>query len=127
MNEYLPMQRLPVLDPRRLADLGEELESHPGALSFLGSYLELLPDRLASVSAAVRAGDEAAAMDRALSLKVTSTMVGALQLAAVAEALEPLVCAGDWNALDGVLQDLAPAVAAVQKAGTAVVNGVLHP
>jgi hypothetical protein len=116
-----------VLDSRCLRAFGEELESLYGALAFLGSYLELLPARLASVAAAVHAAVGAAVMNRALSLKVTSTMVGALQLAAAAGALEPLVCAGDWTALDALLHVLAPAVAAVEKAGTAVVNGVLHP
>ena len=118
---------LPVLDPQRVRHLGEELDSPAGAHAFLGAYLELLPDRLASVSNAVSAGDEAAAMDRALSLKVTSTMVGALQLAALAETMEALVCRGDWAAAEPLLDALAPAVAAVLKAGAVVVSGLLHP
>lgn len=121
------MLGLPVLDPKSLADLGEELDSMPMAVAFLGDYLELLPERLASVSAAIRSADRAAALDRAISLKITSTMVGAMQLAALAEAMEPLVCAGDWTALDRLLQVLAPAATAVQKAGAAVVNGRFHP
>ena len=127
MNAHLPALGLPVLDPRCITDLGEELESLPGALDFLSSYLELLPDRLGAISAAVRAADGDAAMDRALSLKVTSTMVGAVQLAALAEALEPPVRGGDWLTLDAMLHVLAPAAAAVRKAGAAVVNGLLHP
>ena len=67
------------------------------------------------------------AMDRALSLKVTSTMVGALQLAALAETMEALLCGGDWAAAEPLLEVLAPAVAAVRTAGGAVVNGLLHP
>jgi len=118
---------LPVLDPQRVRHLGEELDSPVGAHSFLGTYLELLPDRLAAVCQAVRGGDEETAMDRALSLKVTSTMVGALQLAALAEAMEALVCRGDWGAAEPLLDVLAPAVAAVLKAGTVVVNGLLQP
>jgi hypothetical protein len=42
----------------------------------------MLPDRLSKVSTAVCSADGDTAMDRALSLKVTSTMVGALHLAA---------------------------------------------
>ncbi|MFF1881331.1 Hpt domain-containing protein [Pseudarthrobacter sp. NPDC058196] len=118
---------LPVLDPQCVRDLGEELDGPAGAHAFLGAYLELLPDRLVRVSNAVSTGDEEAAMDRALSLKVTSTMVGALQLAALAETMESLVCRGDWAAAEPLLEVLAPAVAAVRKAGAAVVNGLLHP
>ncbi|MGO4234699.1 Hpt domain-containing protein [Pseudarthrobacter sp. YAF2] len=118
---------LPVLDPRCVRDLGEELDSPAGAHAFLGAYLEMLPDRLAKVSNAVRGGDGDTATDRALSLKVTSTMVGALQLAALAEAMEALICRGDWAAAEPLLDVLAPAVAAVLKAGAVVVNGLLHP
>lgn len=118
---------LPVLDPQRVRHLGEELDSPAGAHEFLGAYLEMLPDRLAKVSNAVCAADDETAMDRALSLKVTSTMVGALQLAALAEAMEALVCRGDWVAAEPLLDVLAPAVAAVLKAGTVVVNGLLQP
>lgn len=63
-------------------------------------------------------------MGRALSLKVTSTMVGALQLAALAETVEALICRGDWAATEPLLDLLAPAV---RKVGTVVVNGLLHP
>lgn len=118
---------LPVLDPRCVRDLGEELDSPAGAHAFLGAYLEMLPDRLAKVRNAVWAADDETAMDRALSLKVTSTMVGALQLAALAEAMEALICRGDWAAAEPLLDVLAPAVAAVLKAGAVVVNGLLHP
>ncbi|WP_308930068.1 Hpt domain-containing protein [Arthrobacter sp. SLBN-112] len=118
---------LPVLDPRCVRHLGEELDSPAGAHAFLGTYLELLPDRLAKVRNAVRGGDGDTAMDRALSLKVTSTMVGALQLAALAEAMEALVFRGDWAAAEPLLDVLAPAVAAVLKAGAVVVNGLLQP
>lgn len=86
VNAPLSALGLPVLDPRCIHDRGE-MESLPGALDFLSSYLELLPDRLGAIRATVRAADGAAAMDGALSLRVTSTMAGAMQLAALAEAL----------------------------------------
>ncbi|WP_285245865.1 Hpt domain-containing protein [Pseudarthrobacter sp. fls2-241-R2A-127] len=118
---------LPVLNPQRIRDLGEELDSSAGAHAFLGNYLEMLPDRLSMVAKAVCAGDVETAMDRALSLKVTSTMVGALQLAALAETMEALICRGDWAAAEPLLDLLAPAVAAVRTAGAVVVNGLLQP
>ncbi|MDQ0800088.1 Hpt domain-containing protein [Arthrobacter sp. SLBN-112] len=127
MSAHFPALDLPVLDPRCLGVLGEELESLSGALAFMASYLDLLPDRLASVCAAVRTADEDTAMDRALSLKVTSSMVGALQLAALAGTMEALVCRGDWPGAEPLLDVLAPAVAAVRAAGAAVVNALVHP
>lgn len=119
--------QLPVLDPRCIRDLGEELDSPAGAHAFLGTYLEMLPDRLAKVGKAVSAADEETAMDRTLSLKVSSTMVGALQLAALAETMQVLVCRGDWAAAEPLLEVLAPAVTAVRKAGAAVFSGLFHP
>jgi HPt (histidine-containing phosphotransfer) domain-containing protein len=118
---------LPVLDPRCVRTLGEELDSPASAHAFLAAYLEVLPDRLATVSNAVCAADGDTAMDRALSLKVTSTMVGALQLAALAETMEALIYRRDWAAAEPLLEVLAPAVAAVLKAGAVVVNSLLHP
>ena len=131
MTVHLPVldsvTDLPVVDPRCIADLGEDLDSSAGAHAFLSSYLEMLQDRLSTVSTAVCAADGDSAMDRALSLKVTSTMVGALQLAALAETMEALICRGDWAAAEPLLDLLAPAVAAVRTAGAVVVNGLLHP
>ena len=116
-----------VLDPQHVQDLGEQLDSPAGAHAFLGSYLEMLPEWLSTVAKAVCAGDGETAMDRALSLKVTSTMVGALQLAALDETMEALICRGDWAAAEPLLDVLAPAVAAVRTAGAVVVNGLLQP
>lgn len=118
----LPGADVPVLDRQYMSQLGEELESVPRALAFLSSYLQLLPARLASISSAVRAGDADTGMDRAISLKVTSAMVGALQLAAYAEVLETLVGRGDWGAAELLLDVLERAAAGVQTAS----KGVLH-
>jgi HPt (histidine-containing phosphotransfer) domain-containing protein len=123
VNVSPPASGLPVLDPQCIQQLGEELESLPAALSFLASYLNLLSDRLATICAAVGSADSDAAVDRTLSLKVTSDMVGARQLAALAEALEGLVCSEDWGSAEPLLEVLATAVAAVVAAGRTVIEG----
>ena len=111
----------PVLDPVCIRELGEELD-HALALRFLSAYLDLLPERLATFCAAVLLEDTAAAMDRVLSLKVASTMVGAARLAALAEVLQGLVCTGNWAAAEPLLEVLAADVAAVLAAGRAAVG-----
>lgn len=120
----LPSTDAPVLDRQYISDLGEELESLPRALAFLSSYRELLPDRLASISSAVCAGDGDTATDRAISLKVTSVMVGALQLAAYAEMLETRVGRGDWGGAELLLDVLERAAAAVQTATEVVLHNI---
>ncbi|WP_231994331.1 Hpt domain-containing protein [Pseudarthrobacter equi] len=102
--------------------MGEELGCHGSALTFLSAYLDFLPQRLATFCAAVLLEDTAAAMDRVLSLKVSSTMVGAARLAALAEVLQGLVCTGNWAAAEPLLEVLDADVAAVLAAGRAAVG-----
>lgn len=83
--------------------------------------MDFLPERLATLCAAVALEDGAAAMDRVLSLKVSSTMVGACQLSALAEVLQGLVCTGNWAAAEPLLEVLEAAVAAVLAAGRVAV------
>lgn len=104
---------LPVLDPECLRLLGEELGDPAGAAAFLAGYRELLPARMDSISCAVAAQDFEAAMDRVLSLKVTSTMVGARQLAGLSAELELLVRVESWAAARAAVHGLARAVAAL--------------
>lgn len=125
MSAHLPALDLPVLDPACIREMGEELD-HASALTFLSAYLDFLPERLATLCAAVALEDGAAAMDRVLSLKVSSTMVGACRLSALAEALQGLVCTGNWAAAEPLLAELAASVTAVLAAGRAAV-GTFQP
>lgn len=108
---------LPVLDFQCIRDLGEDLSSPVAAREFLATYLELLPSRLAAVMSTVSVQDSNAAMDRVISLKVSSSMAGALRLSALSAELELMVRAGAWQSADAALALLAEAVAAVQAEG----------
>lgn len=110
------MDHLPVLDFQCIANLGEEMDNPAAAQAFLATYLELLPERLTYITAAVSVKDKEAALDRAVSLKVTSSMVGARQLAALSTELESLVRTAAWTSAAEALEPLGEAVQAVQRA-----------
>lgn len=99
--------------------MAEELDLE-SALTFFSAYLDFLPERLATFCAAVVLEDADAAMDRVLSLKVSSTMVGARRLSALAEVLQGLVCTGNWAAAEPLLAVLDAAVTDVLEAGADV-------
>ncbi|MET1086940.1 MAG: Hpt domain-containing protein [Arthrobacter sp.] len=108
---------LPVLDLQYISDWGADL-GEAAARDFLATYLELLPARLAGITSAVLAEDSDAAMERLISLKVTSAMVGALRLSALARDLELMVRAAAWRSARVVLTPLAEETAAVQGEGS---------
>lgn len=70
----------PVLDASRYRQLAIELKSNDDAMRFIADYWHMLPERVSRILAVLRDGDAAAAMDAVLSLKVTSSMTGALQV-----------------------------------------------
>lgn len=70
----------PVLDRGILDNLGVELSSHAGALLFAGTFVEMLPQRIGAVEAALMARDADAAVVALLSLTVSASMVGARRL-----------------------------------------------
>ncbi|WP_235498628.1 signal peptidase I [Arthrobacter sp. Leaf234] len=70
----------PVLDRGILDNLGVELSSHAGALLFAGTFVEMLPQRIGAVEAALTARDADAAVVALLSLTVSASMVGARRL-----------------------------------------------
>lgn len=107
------MDHLPVLDFQCIANLGEEMDNPAAAQAFLATYLELLPERLTCITAAVSVKDKEAALDRVVSLKVTSSMVGARQLAALSTELESLVRTAAWTSAAEALEPLGEAVQAV--------------
>ncbi|VXB78948.1 conserved hypothetical protein [Arthrobacter sp. 9AX] len=109
---------LPVLDLECIRDLGEDLGNPAAARDFLATYLELLPARLVAVMSTVSVRDSNAAMDRVISLKVSSSMAGALRLSALSAELELMVRAAAWRSADAALALLAEAAAAVQAEGS---------
>ncbi|MET1087504.1 MAG: Hpt domain-containing protein [Arthrobacter sp.] len=71
--------------------LAAELDSHALALNFLCDYLAMLPGRMARITNHLGEQDGDAAMDALLSLRVTSSMAGALDAEAACRNLETLV------------------------------------
>lgn len=84
-----------VLDLRALENLAEEMESLSVAVHFAEKYAGLLPSRVARIHDTLDSGDLHRALDAVLSLKVTSTTVGAYELEQLAAAIEVRVRAHD--------------------------------
>lgn len=96
-------QNLPLVDPLVLQVLEDQLGRADLATNFAEDYAALWEQREHRLTASLADQDRDAALDVALSLKVTSTMVGALRLARLAQTLESAVRAGDLSRGDAVL------------------------
>lgn len=83
-----------VLDPATFQELSDSIGSPADALSFLGEYLSMLPGRVTRISNALKDCDAAAAMDAVLSLKISSTMAGAADVARTCRLIENLIRSG---------------------------------
>lgn len=71
---------LPAFDRRPLKRLAREMKSKEAAEKFAAAYAKLLPQRVDKISHALTTGDNDLAMDAVLSLKTSSSMVGALRM-----------------------------------------------
>lgn len=85
------------LELQRIRDLADELESTGYALKFLGDYFSMLPGRLERILRGLRESDTKAASDAILSLKITSSMTGALDTESCCRALAQMVRAGRFD------------------------------
>ena len=82
-------------DPRDLDRLASDVSHWPFMVSFAEKYRRLLPRRVARILAATEEGDVDAAMDATLSLRVASSIVGALELVEMAQYVEGRLRGGD--------------------------------
>lgn len=76
------------VDPTVLERLAEELGSLGVAQRVAGIYVELLEERVNRLCTACDEGDVETALETALTLKVTSATVGALNVSQCAESVE---------------------------------------
>jgi HPt (histidine-containing phosphotransfer) domain-containing protein len=76
----LPETHRSLLHFGRIRDLADQLESRDDTLTFLETYLQMLPGRLQRILNGIHDGDEEATHDAVLSLKVASSMTGALEI-----------------------------------------------
>lgn len=87
----------PVLDTQRLARFGEELGDADFAAQHLRRYRRMLPERVCAVVARVAERRLDPAMDRVLSLRTSSELVGASELAVLAGRIEQQLVDGAWG------------------------------
>lgn len=89
------VETLPLLDPAALDALTEDLGVPGISLQFARDYAAMWGQRQARLKESVQQADLDAALDAAISLKVTSAMVGGSRLAYLAQALEAALREGD--------------------------------
>lgn len=81
----------PLMDPGALQDLGEQVNSATVARGFARDYALMWDQRYDALAASLGRRDPTAALDAVLSVKISSSMVGGLRLAALATEFEGLV------------------------------------
>lgn len=89
---------LPAFDRRPLKRLAREMKSKEAAEKFAAAYARLLPQRVDKISHALSTGDSDLAMDAVLSLKTSSSMVGALRMEQHCVRLEHALVTTDHTA-----------------------------
>jgi signal peptidase len=89
---------LPALDRRPLKRLAREMKSKEAAKNFAAAYARLLPQRVDRISQALSSGNRDMAMDAVLSLKTSSSMVGALRMEQYCVRLERALVMSDHTA-----------------------------
>lgn len=87
---------LPLINVAVLEDLETELAGPALAQRFARDYAAMWDQRSTRLAAAVERQDVAATLDAAISLKITSAMLGGERLSKLAELLERAVGAGDF-------------------------------
>ncbi|WP_051478845.1 Hpt domain-containing protein [Arthrobacter sp. H5] len=94
-NGQSRVTRVPLVDPVVLHNLEDELESPDAARAFVRDFVRIWDERDSKLSTAIASKNQAASLDAVLSLKITSKMVGAAQLAGLAGSLEELLREGE--------------------------------
>jgi HPt (histidine-containing phosphotransfer) domain-containing protein len=107
----------PAYDPLQLMVLADQA-GETAAQRFLDEYLGLLPERQERILRGLAVGDLVAAMDAVLSLKVTSSMVGAVRLSLYCGHLQDLLEIESVGAAD-----VAADMVALSQAFVQAVNG----
>ncbi|HEU4666945.1 MAG TPA: Hpt domain-containing protein [Arthrobacter sp.] len=79
---------LPILDAAILDELEEDLADYGLMSRYAADFAALWTDRLGRLAAAVEVQDWDAALDAAISMKVSSAMIGGLKISRQAETME---------------------------------------
>ncbi|WP_437770433.1 Hpt domain-containing protein [Arthrobacter sp. KNU40] len=97
---------IPLLSRDTLEALEHELEDPEAYLNYVRLNHDMWPNRYKRLSEAIRAGDITGAMDAVLSLRSSSQMIGATQLAEAALETEYALREGQLSAAESLLTDL---------------------
>jgi HPt (histidine-containing phosphotransfer) domain-containing protein len=106
-NQQVPEELLPLVDATILEDLEDEVNGSELVLRFARDYAAMWDKRYSRLALAVQNQDRASALDAIISLKITSTMVGGLRLARLAELLESVIRQGDFGQGQAMMERVA--------------------
>lgn len=115
MNARVSDPPVPDYDPLKLMVLAHEA-GETAAQRFLDDYLRVLPARQGRILAELSKGEVEEAMDAVVSLKVTSSMVGAIRLNGYCQQLQDQLTIGHIADAAAVAADLAVLVQAFIRA-----------
>ena len=110
-------------DVTALHRLAQEVGDNSFPHVFTAKYRVLLGERLARIGRTLQSSDLAGALDAILSLKVSSTVVGTRELAALALAIETDLRGHDLAAARLSATELAPVAARASQALDAYLGG----
>ena len=110
--------RLPLVNQNLLHELEDEFDDPAPVRSFAHDFITFWDERYVRLADAVKQGDAAASLDALLSVRIASTMVGAVRLARFAAELESSLKRGHLEAISEAL----PAVQACGKATVRELN-----
>jgi HPt (histidine-containing phosphotransfer) domain-containing protein len=100
------LEVLPLVDPTVLSSLEQQLNDPGPAKAFAQDYVIGFGDRFLRLANSIGNADLPAALDVALSLRSSSTMVGANRLSALAASFESAVLTADLETARRVLPEI---------------------
>jgi len=103
----VPEELLPLVDASILEDLEDEVNGSALAVRFARDYAAMWDTRYSRLALAVQNQDRASALDAIISLRITSTMVGGVRLARLAELLETVIRQGDFGQGQALMERVA--------------------
>jgi HPt (histidine-containing phosphotransfer) domain-containing protein len=111
-------QDLPILNEAVLKELEDELACFELVCRFAADYVAMWEHRRGRLAAALEDQDREAVLDAAISMKVSSAMIGALRLARLAENVERATREGVLYRSENILTLIAEAgIATVEEIG----------
>lgn len=99
-------RRLPLVDRQTLDRLEDQLDDPTAVRSFVLDFVQAWDERYLRLSTDIQQHSSVGALDAILSIKTTSTMVGAVRLAQLASGIEDLIRVDEFSAAAELLPRL---------------------